>query len=68
MKKNIKELRSKDEKELLSQAGALRGEIAKMSLETYANKPKNTNLVAMKKKELAVLLTVLSEKKRAPIT
>ncbi len=63
MKKNIKELQSKSVSELDKQVNDLRNEIAKLTLDVYANKPKNTNQVAMKKKQLAVVLTVLSAKR-----
>ncbi len=42
----------------------LRREIAKIRLELKVNQPKDTNILSRKRKELAVLLTIKSEKER----
>jgi ribosomal protein L29 len=63
MKKSMSELRAKSIKELLNQQKLLRTEIAKAKLEFKVNQPKDTNVIMKKRKKLAVLLTILGEKK-----
>ncbi len=63
MRKNTKIYSEKTSKELMKEAGLLREEIAKLQLSFKSNPPKDTNSIVKKKKQLAVLLTVLSEKK-----
>ncbi len=63
MKKEIKELKSKSLSELEKQALSLREEIAKLKLEIKVNPAKDTNLLMKKRKKLAVILTVTTEKK-----
>jgi ribosomal protein L29 len=63
MKKNTKIYREKTIKELEKMNIILREEIAKLLLSFKSNPPKDSNLLAKKKKLLAVLLTILSEKK-----
>jgi len=63
MKKEIKELRQKTIKELEGEISNLRQEIAKLKIEAKVNPLKNTNFLRKKKKQLARLLTVLTEKK-----
>ena len=62
MKKNTKTYREKTIKELEKENGSLREEIAKLQLSFKSNPPKDTNLLMKKRKQLAVLLTVLGEK------
>lgn len=63
MRKNTKLYSEKSDKELMKEAGVMREEIAKMQLSFKSNPPKDTNTLAKKRKQLAVLLTVLSGKK-----
>lgn len=63
MKKITKELQEKTINELEREAGKLRKEIVKERLEFKVNLPKNTNSIFLKRKRLAVVLTVLGQKK-----
>lgn len=63
MKKITKTYSSKTSKELNMEAVSIREEIAKLQLSFKSNPPKDTNSLTKKRKQLAVLLTVLSEKK-----
>ncbi|MFA6080933.1 MAG: 50S ribosomal protein L29 [Patescibacteria group bacterium] len=63
MKKNTKIYSGKTVKELERDAVLIREEIAKLQLSFKSNPPKDTNSIVKKRKQLAVLLTVLSEKK-----
>ena len=63
MKKLTKELTNKTIKELMKQSHMLREEIAKLTLNQRVNPSKNTNIAVKKQKELAVILTVLTQKK-----
>ena len=63
MKKLVKDLRDKSINELMKRENALRQEIGKLTLEFKVSQPKNTNEIFRKRKELAVVLTVLQEKK-----
>ncbi len=66
MKKLTKELKSKTVVELNKEARSLREEIARLDLEAKANPPagssKDTNLLFKKRKRLAVILTLVSQK------
>lgn len=62
-KKVIRELRKLDIKELIQKAESLRKEIAHLKLEFAVNKPKDTNIILKKRKELAAILTIIGEKK-----
>ncbi|KKP36307.1 MAG: hypothetical protein UR23_C0020G0003 [Candidatus Roizmanbacteria bacterium GW2011_GWA2_32_13] len=62
MKKITKTYREKTSKELIKETVLLREEIAKLQLSFKGNPPKDTNLLMKKRKQLAVLLTVLGEK------
>ena len=62
MKKITKTYREKTSKELIKETQSLREEIAKLQLSFKSNPPKDTNLLMKKRKQLAVLLTVLGEK------
>ncbi|GAB4219030.1 MAG: hypothetical protein Fur009_3070 [Candidatus Microgenomates bacterium] len=63
MKKIVKELKNKSIKELEKERDLLSQEIAKLRLSMKINPPKDTNLLIKKRKQLAVILTILSEKK-----
>ena len=63
MRKNTKLYSEKNVKELEKEFIKMREEIAKMQLSFKSNPPKDTNSLAKKRKQLAVLLTVLGEKK-----
>lgn len=63
MKKITKELINKTIKELEKQANALREDIAKTILNQKVNPSKDTNLLRKKRKQLAVILTIISQKK-----
>ena len=62
MKKTTKELRQKAKEDLKKEVEALNEEIAKMNLEQKVNPAKDSNLIFKKRKRLAAVLTVLSEK------
>ncbi len=59
----MKETTGKTEQELVSSIQALRLEIAKLNVERSTTQPKNTNIISNKKRQLAVLLTVLGQKR-----
>ncbi|VVA43855.1 50S ribosomal protein L29 [Candidatus Roizmanbacteria bacterium] len=63
MRKNTKIYSEKTVKELEKDLIKLREEIAKLRLSFKSNPAKDTNVLAKKRKQLAVLLTVLSQKK-----
>ena len=63
MKKTTKIYIGKTSKELEKEVGLLREEIAKLVMSFKSNPPKDTNGLTKKRKQLAVLLTLLSEKK-----
>jgi ribosomal protein L29 len=65
MKKSIKNLHEKNVKELVKEIRVLKEEITKLSLSKKSSPVKDTNMLFKKKKHLAVLLTVLNEKKAA---
>lgn len=63
MKKQTKTYKDKTLKELEKEDSILREEIAKARLSFKSNPPKDSNILVKKRKQLAVLLTVLNEKK-----
>jgi ribosomal protein L29 len=64
MKKGeINELRAKTIRELEKEAEEIRKEIAKLKLDAEVNPLKDTNFLVKKRKRLAVILTLISEKK-----
>ena len=63
MKKITKTFSGKTSNELEKEANSIREEIAKLQMSFKSNPPKDTNSLVKKRKQLAVLLTVLSEKK-----
>ena len=62
MKKNIKELKNKTAKELSEEIKKQRVELAKLNLGQKSNPAKDTNALAKKKKQLARMLTIETEK------
>jgi ribosomal protein L29 len=62
MKKTSKKYREKNIDELKKESLRLREEIAKLNLTNQMKPAKDTNFLIKKRKELAVLLTVISEK------
>ncbi len=63
MRKQAKEFKEKTVKELEKQLILLNEELSKFRLTEKAAPAKDSNLQAKKRKQLAVLLTVLNEKK-----
>jgi len=63
MKKQSESIRTKSSSELNKDVGLLRQEIAKLILESKVNPNKDTNFIYKKKKELALTLSVIAEKK-----
>lgn len=61
-KKELDDLKTKPKKELSKESYILREEIARMRLELKVNPPKDTNLLVKKRKRLAAILTILSQK------
>lgn len=60
MIKHVEELTKKSVKELEKDVHDIRNDIAKLTLEKVVQPVKDTNIIKKKKKQLAVLLTVLS--------
>ena len=63
-KRTVQELSSLTLTGLEKKVGLLRETLAMLRLESPVNKPKDTNLIAKKRKLLAKYLTVINEKKR----
>jgi len=63
MSKFMKEMSQKSVQELEKSVADLRLELAKLTVEASVSQQKNTNIVANKRKQLAVLLTALRQKK-----
>lgn len=61
-KKDMHDLKTKSAKELKAESIALRSEIAKLTIERRINPQKDTNSIMKKRKRLARILTILSEK------
>lgn len=64
MKKITKSYIDKSTEELASEADKIKVEIAKLQVEKKTNPQKDTNTLFKKKKSLAVLLTIMSQKKK----
>ncbi len=62
MKATTKNLQNKSIGELTKDIDQLRQEILKVKLEKQLNPPKDTNVLFKKKKQLSVLLTIISQK------
>jgi ribosomal protein L29 len=65
MKKLTKELHTKTEKDLDKEVMSLREEIAKLMIERSVKPEKDSNTINKKKKRLAVVLTLINQKKIA---
>jgi len=63
MSKYMKEMSQKTVQEIEKAIADLRMEIAKLTVEASVSQQKNTNTVPNKRKQLAVLLTALNQKK-----
>lgn len=63
MSKYMKEVSQKTKEELNKDIAAVRLEIAKLNVEVTVAPQKNSNVISNKKKQLAVLLTALQQKK-----
>jgi ribosomal protein L29 len=63
MSKITKNFREKTIKELDKEISNLKDETAKLNLSKKSSPVKDTNLLYKKRKQLAVLLTILNEKK-----
>lgn len=63
MSKYMKEVSQKTAEELNKDIAAVRLEIAKLNVEMTVSPQKNSNVISNKKKQLAVLLTALQQKK-----
>jgi len=63
MSKIMKEVSQKTAQELEKSIADLRLELAKLAVESSVTQQKNTNTVPNKRKQLAVLLTALGQKK-----
>lgn len=61
-KKDIQEIRGKDEKVLRKEIDKIRNEIAKLRIAHYSSPSKDTNTASKMKKKLAVMLTIYQEK------
>jgi len=59
----MKEVSQKTKEELNKDIAAVRLEIAKLNVEVTVAPQKNSNVISNKKKQLAVLLTALQQKK-----
>jgi len=62
MKKTTKELQVKSVEDLVKEANVLRLEIAKMGLEHGIKPQKDTNTMVKKRKRLAAILTMITNK------
>ncbi len=67
MKKSLKELMNKSVGELTREKNDLRDEVTKLMLDMKVNKPKNTNQISPKKKRIALISTLLTEKMKKEI-
>jgi len=65
MKKTTKLFHEKSVAELTQEETKRRAELAKLMIEVKTNPPKDSNIIAKKRKELAVLLTTKHAKKLA---
>lgn len=65
MKKVLSEFKDKTVKELEKEELKMREEIGRLRHDYKVSMPKDTNMLSKRRKRLAVLLTVLAEKKKA---
>mgnify|MGYP001582859382 CR=1 FL=1 len=66
MKKDLKEIVAKTEKDLREQLISKREELFKLKLDNKQNKLKNTRIIFNTRKEIARVLTLIREKELAP--
>jgi ribosomal protein L29 len=66
-KEQKKELRTKTTDELLKELRDMRSEVAKLTIDMKIGKVENTNALYRKKKDIARVMTYLSEKKEEAI-
>ncbi len=66
MKKDLKEIYSKTEKELRDLVKEKREELFRLNLDLRQNKLKNTRSIFYTRKEIARLLTLIREKELSP--
>lgn len=62
MKKHIDDLQGKTIDELNKEIVAIRGEIAKMKVEAKVKPQKDTNAIKKREKQMARILTVITQK------
>ena len=63
MKKIKKEIQDKSISQLVTQEVTIRQELAKLVVEFKSNPPKDTNTIVKKRRQLAMILAVMGEKK-----
>lgn len=63
MRITTKELLEKTIAGLQKEADEIREELARLALSSRVNPPKDTNMLGKKRKKLAVVLTILKQKK-----
>ncbi len=61
VKNSMEEIRKMDTKQLIKKSAELKSEIAEMKRRIYMGETQNTRVVRVKRRELARMLTVLSE-------
>lgn len=61
--KEIEKIKDMSIADLQKEVLVLKKDMAKASLDGHVNQPKNSNLMSTKKQKVAVLLTVLNQKK-----
>lgn len=66
MKKDLKEISSKTEKDLKELLKSKREELFKLKLDNKQNKLKNTRIIYNSRKEISRILTLIREKELAP--
>ena len=62
MRKLVQDIQSKSVKDLEKEIWSIRHDMAKTTLEQQAQPVKDSNVIPKKKKQLAILLTVLNDK------
>ncbi|MBI3620508.1 50S ribosomal protein L29 [Candidatus Roizmanbacteria bacterium] len=67
MSKKTKDMINKSVVELLKEATSAKEEIARLTVEAKVKPQKDTNMLLKKRKNLAVILTVINEKKQQEV-
>ncbi len=62
MKKDLKEIRAKSEKDIKERLKSKREELCKLKLDNKQNKLKNTRIIYNSRKEISRILTLIREK------